>query len=255
MSPSIAVPRSYQYFPHFAPRVPVTPRSSGMGSLTPAQLAQQIGAITGSAATGAVAALSLAGVITSATASALIPIIGPAIAGITLGISAILNSGCGQTCIVTSNWANQAEQLLQQNIAAYFALPEPRSQSAKNIGLANFDNVWNYLSQQCGQQALGTAGVNCVKDRQAGACTWKQTATSSLLQYPGEPQPGQCWNWFNGYRDPIANDLAVPDSQAPSAAGVPGSGASLGTPATDWGTFALYGGIALLAAGLIGGMN
>jgi hypothetical protein len=30
-----------------------------------------------------------------------------------------------------------------------------------------------------------------------------------LLAYPGEPQVGQCWNWFNGYLDPIVNDPDV----------------------------------------------
>jgi hypothetical protein len=29
------------------------------------------------------------------------------------------------------------------------------------------------------------------------------------LAFPGEPQPGACWNWFSGYRDPIANDPDV----------------------------------------------
>ena len=246
MSPALPIPQSYLYFPRFAPRTRPLRRLPGLGTATQAQLASQIGSITGSAATGTIAALSLAGVITRETASALIPIIGPAIAGITLGIAAILNSGCGQTCVVTSNWANQAERLLQQNIAAYFALPAPRSSSAKAISLANFDNIWNYLKQQCSNPSLGTAGQHCISDRQAGACTWKQTVSSA---YPGEPALGQCWNWFNGYRDPIANDLAVDDTAAANAS-TAGTGLS-----TNWGTIVLYGGIGLLLFGLIGGLG
>lgn len=258
MSPAVStLSRSYLYAPQFAPR-PARRRSlSALGSLTPAQLAQQIGGLTGSLATGALAAASLAGVITSATAAVAIPIVGAAIAAVTVGVAAILNSGCGQTCIVTSNWANQAEQLLIQNIQGYFALPTPRSQSAQAVAVANFDNVWAYLSQQCGQSALGTAGVDCTKDRMRGACKWTQTTTSPLLQYPGEPQPGACWNWFNGYRDPIANDPNVaPDSVAAPAGSSTGTGITsiLNSP-IDPQSLVLYGGLALLALGLMGALS
>ena len=37
---------------------------------------------------------------------------------------------------------------------------------------------------------------------------WKQTA-SGAASYPGVPAEGACWNWFSGYRDPIANDPGV----------------------------------------------
>lgn len=252
MSPALG-PRSYQYFPHFAP-VLKRARLRGLGTtMTPAQMAQQIGGITGTAATGAISALSLAGVIGLSTAW--IPVIGAGIAAVTAGISLILNSGCGQTCIVTSNWANQAEQLLQQNIQSYFGLPTPRSQTAQKVALANFDNVWNYLVQECGQAQLGTAGVNCTRDRMRGACTWRQRADSPLLQYPGEPQAGECWNWFSGYRDPIAMDPAVPDEVA-----VPATGADTGTntvsaSAPAGSKLILYAGIGLLALGVIGGIR
>ncbi len=248
MSPTLAIPQTYNYFPHFTPLVRPRVLAGLGGTLTPAQLTQQIGGITGAAATGALSALQLANVI--ALGAGVIPLIGAGIAAVTAIVAVILNSGCGQTCIITSNWANQAEQALIQNIQEYFALPTPRSLSAQAVALANFDNVWNYLVKECGQLALGTAGIDCTKDRMRGACKWNQTTTSPLLQYPGEPQPGQCWNWFNGYRDPIANDQNVaPDSVAAPA----GSASVLGT--MDWSTAALYGGIALLAIGLIGGLN
>jgi hypothetical protein len=143
------------------------------------------------------------------SATAAIPIIGAAIAAIGFGIEAILNSGCGSTCIVTSNWANQAEALLQQNITAYFNLAVPRPLSAQQAALANFNTVWNYLVQQCSNAQLGTAGVNCIQDRQAGACKWHQSA--STVPPWGTPPAGACWNWFNGYHDPIANDPDVYD--------------------------------------------
>lgn len=129
-------------------------------------------------------------------------------------ISLIMNSGCGVTCVETSDWANQAENLLKQNVAAYFALPAPRSATDQAAALANFDTIWAGLQSRCGASGTGTAGIKCISDREAGACTWTQTATSPLLAYPGEPQPGACWNWFNGYRDVIANDPDVAQTAA-----------------------------------------
>lgn len=197
-----------------------------------------------SAATGATTALaptiaSTIGLTTAIGASAAIPIVGLAIAGIGFAIEAILNSGCGQSCVITSDWANQAEAQLQQNIAAYFALPTPRLASVQAAALGNFDAVWNYLEQQCSQVA-GAPGQDCISDRQSGACKWKQTTTPPW----GTPTAGSCWNWFNGYRDPIANDPnVVQDSPIPttiqnavSSAGTSSSVASTasGIPSIVW---------------------
>ena len=145
------------------------------------------------------------GLLGLSSAAAAVPIVGAAIAGISMAIEAILNSGCGQTCIVTSQWANQAEQYLQQNISQYFAIPAPRPASVQQIALANFQAIWNQLVKLCSQPGTGNAGVRCITDRQAGACTWKATTP----QYPGGPAAGTCWNWWNGYHDPIANDPNV----------------------------------------------
>jgi hypothetical protein len=163
--------------------------------------------------------------------------VGAAFAGIWLGIEALLNSGCGNTCVVTSNWANQAEALLKQNLAAYQALPTPRAESAQAAYLQNFDKIWAYLVQECSQPQVGTAGQRCISDRQAGACHYHDAT-------------GQCWNWFTGYRDPIANDPnVVPDSAASQVSGavagaVTGAAGSLGM--SPW----LLAGVALLVVGL-----
>jgi hypothetical protein len=120
-----------------------------------------------------------------------------------------LGDGCGQSCILTSDWANKAEVLLRQNITAYFNSPV-RNQSTQTAALAGFDAIWNQLETACSSANLGAAGQNCIGDRQAGACKWKQTGTSP---WPGGPAIGQCWNWFSAYRDPIAHDPnVVPDS-------------------------------------------
>ena len=184
-------------------------RYRGMGdAASTASATQQIGSIATPAVTGIIAAHAASvAAATGASASVLgmslgvaIPIIGGALVGATILASYLIrNSGCGQTCIVTSQWANQAEAMLKQNLAAYLALPSPRPSSARDVALANFDAVWQTLQQQCGQPGTGDAGVRCITDRQAGACKWKDAQ-------------GQCFNWFSGYRDPIANDTDVSSS-------------------------------------------
>jgi hypothetical protein len=123
----------------------------------------------------------------------------------------IANSGCGQTCIVTSAWADQAAAVLTKNLDAYFATPAPRPRSAQVVCLANFDAVWQRLTEQCSDPSTGDAGRRCISDRQRGACTWKQDQQPG---HPGEPAMGACWNWFSGMRDPIANDATYDDITA-----------------------------------------
>lgn len=200
-------------------------KGRGMGA-TPAQIVGtgfQVGtpvATAGIAAglstttvTGGVATTTILGM---APALA-VPIIGAAIAGVSiLAMKLIQNSGCGPTCIQASDYANQAEPLLRQNLNAYFSQPKPRSQSQQAAALETFDNIWAQLVKLWSDPALGNAGKRGISDRQAGACTWKQNATYSAdIMAAGEPQLGQCWNWWSGYRDPIANDSnVVSDAQA-----------------------------------------
>ena len=194
----------------------------GLGDVTGAE--NTVGIVSGAAMVGT----SIAAMIPNLLAASAVPIVGAAIAAATLIITQIIkNSGCGQTCIETSQWANQAEKGLIQNIQAYFG-NSPRYASQQTLALANFDAIWSQLQAICGQAGTGNAGVRCITDRQDGACTWKQTATSPLLAYPGEPQVGECWNWFNGYRDPIANDPDVqPDSVASTVSSVTTAAGSL----------------------------
>ncbi len=153
-----------------------------------------------------------------------VPLIGAALLGATILVTELIkNSGCGQTCVVTSQWANQAAAALQQNSDAYFALPAPRTKAQQGVALANFDAIWKALQQQCGQPGTGDAGKRCISDRERGACTWHQTKSGG---HPGEPAIGECWNWFNGYRDPIANDSAVANDSPLDAVSAAFDGAS-----------------------------
>jgi hypothetical protein len=184
----------------------------GLGDAAGTSRAVAIGGSLGaSAATAVLGSIAASGgTILGLTAASLVPVVGPIIGAAVMGLQLLIqNSGCGQTCIVTSQWANQAAEKLQQILDGYFALPAPRTDAQKAVGVAAFNSVWQILTQQCGQSAAGNAGVRCISDRQRGACTWKQKYTPV---YPGEPQIGECWNWFNGYLDPIQKDPTVPDA-------------------------------------------
>ena len=190
------------------------PSYRGMGAAAPTQYIGAAGSIAAGTATavlGNIAANggSVLGLTGSALSSA-IPIVGAALAAVTQIVQLLVaNSGCGQTCIETSSWANQAAAALQKNLDAYFALPSPRTQSQQAVAIANFQTIWAQLQQMCGQAGTGNAGVRCISDRQRGACTWKQAYQPA---YPGQPALGACFDWFNGYLDPISQDPVVPDA-------------------------------------------
>jgi hypothetical protein len=230
---------------------------------TPQQIVGQVSSIATPAVMGvltASAASSLAaggsGLILGMAPAMAVPIIGAVLAGITIGIIAILNSGCGQTCIVTSQWANQAADALEQNIRAYFALPIPRPPEAQAQALGNFDAIWARLVQLCSQPGLSTAGQNCIADRQSGACKWHQTGQP---EFPGQPNLGECWNWFSSYRNPIANDPNVGNGLSDLTTSLL-NGASpeslftslTGATGLDSSTLLLLGGGALLLMGAMG---
>jgi hypothetical protein len=230
---------------------------AGLGAGTPApsttQLVQQAGSV---ASAGTVAAIQATvgasgGTILGMSASLAAPIIGAAILGVTIAIEAILNSGCGQTCIVASNWANNAATQLEQNITAYFSNPAPRTAEMKAQALANFDSIWNYLYSQCSSPSLGNAGVACIQDRMAGACKWTQTGQP---EFPGQPAYGACWNWFNAFRDPIANDPAIVTQTTidPSSVINTGGSSTSTIAGIDMSTIALFGGAGLLLFALAG---
>jgi hypothetical protein len=232
----------------------------GMGDATSEYLASQNLAskniqIGGTMAAGIATALAGSGAlgvlgISTAALTAAVPFIGPALMAATMLVQYLVaNSGCGITCVETSEWANQAADALQQVMDGYFALPAPRTVTQKALAVANFKTIWAQLQKACGQPGTGNAGVRCISDRQAGACTWKQKYAPV---YPGEPNIGECWNWFNGYLGPIQADPVVPDptlaSQVATDAG------SVGTAFDSIFTSSAAGGTNYLPLLLIGGL-
>lgn len=183
--------------------------------------------INGMAATGASTTVSILAYLGTFGASS--GPIGAAIVGIIAIASMLANQfqGCGQTCIQASNIANQCEPILLKNLNTYLASPV-HYKSLQAAALNNFDFTWNSLMQACGNPQLATAGQNCVSDRQRGACKWKASPGGwSNGQYTPAGAAGSgdsCWNWWVGYRDPIANDPTVVPDPVPGSVTDPTTG-------------------------------
>ena len=200
----------------------------GLGSQT-TQTAEGI-ALQGAAGT--------ASILTAAFPAAMAGPVGIAVAGILVAASLIMKAfkGCGQTCIQATQIANQVGDALKQNVQAYIASPI-RTRSMQAAALNNFDTTWAALVQACSNPQLQAAGQRCISDRQQGSCKWKASAggwsqsSSGTWTYtaPGPAGSGDvCWNYFVGFRDPIANDPGVVDDSvaAAQALGVSTGGAA-----------------------------
>lgn len=135
-----------------------------------------------------------------------------AAAGAVAGLLYNVFKGCGQSCVKATEIANQVEPILSQNVTAYLAEPVHYA-SLQAAYLNNFDTAWNALVQACSDPALLAAGQNCITDRQRGSCAYKTSPggwNGRTYTPPGANGSGSaCWNWFVGYRDPIANDPNV----------------------------------------------
>jgi len=224
------------------------------------------GTIASFAASGASVTAGILGSMAAFTAT------GVALGPLTLGISAAVTglitigtliakqfAGCGQTCIEASNYANQVEQYLKQNLQTYLAAPVHYA-SLQAAAENNFNTAWQALNQACGTGALAntTAGTNCIGDRTQGACHYHTSPggwSNGVYTYPGANGSGStCWNWFVGYYDPIAQDpTVVPDPSTGSTSSTSpsqGAGTSTGSVGTtDAGAFPLMP--ILLGAGLL----
>jgi hypothetical protein len=143
--------------------------------------------------------------------------IGAAVAGaLALGMALYKEfQGCGQTCVVASQVADKVEPLLRQNLDNYINAPVHYA-SMQAAALNNFDFAWAALSKACSNAQLQEAGQRCIADRQPGACHYRTSPggwSGSTYTAPGQDGSGStCWNWFVGYRSPIADDpTVVPD--------------------------------------------
>lgn len=214
----------------------------GLGDFT-VQTAESIAATGLSTTAGILGAMHAAAVAGFASSGFTLGI-GAAVAG-AIALAEVLYQafqGCGQTCVVASQIADHIEPVLQQNVRNYLDAPIHYA-SMQAAALNNFDFAWAALTKACSNPQLQDAGQRCIGDRAAGACHYHTSPggwTNGTYTAPGPNDSGSaCWNWFVGYRDPIANDpTVVPD---PDLTGAPLQGSDggivyyggSGTPASN----------------------
>ncbi len=168
----------------------------GMGDTT-----QQISATT-QAALGALAATPKA-IATIATALGVsVPIVGWAVAGLTLAVPYIINQfrGCGATCTAATHIADEAEHYLKANLDGYFS--GPRTVTSRAVAIDTAQKLLAAVQQGCGNAALMEAGQRCISERliEGGTAPWCPTADHRGC------------DWITLYLKPIVNDVPVADS-------------------------------------------
>ena len=154
--------------------------------------------------------------------------------GAGIGLAAMLINDLFQpnyAKIQSSNDANQIEPVLQNNLANWLSIPtNQRYASVQAAALQVFDSAWAQYTQAV--QADLSKAPDSISDRAEGSCAYHtaQCAGWNGNTYtPNGPNQstGCCWNWFVGYRDPIANDPNVqPDSAASTSASSVSSGST-----------------------------
>lgn len=178
-----------------------------LGDLNQGALASSAGNIVG----GVASATGIFG--TVAAGSALIPVIGTAIAAVGTVVGLFLNRASQRQKVATTQVVNEAEPLLQQNLSAW--QHSGKTQSEQALSLSYFDKVWQAVYQRCSDPAMGDAGQRCIHEREAGgAAPWCPSSTGC--------------DWFTLYRNPIANDPdVIPDPGTVGGGSVAGSISSL----------------------------
>lgn len=177
------------------------------------------------------AAGATATAIGAAAGASWVPIVGPIIAGVSLGLAAIFNRKGPKQKIASTKIADEIERLLKENLDGYMA--SERTRTIQAYALKNFDDAWAFLSgpEGCGNPELGEPGRRCISERQrGGSAPWCPTGTGC--------------DWFTLYHDPIANDQAKPDSRVPVLS-------TLDLPALPAATGRIIVPIILIALGLL----
>jgi hypothetical protein len=174
---------------------PTLTQGAATGATSGALLGVSTAQSTGSAVAGGVAA----GLMTTAGILAAIPggqIPAAVIAGLASLVGPIASQfkGCGETCVLTSQFANQVQSAADQANASYWGA-KIHTVSMQQATLQVMNELWQYLVAHC-QAVGGQGGAQCIADRQRGGK----------------------YDFFVHYVDPIANDSSVvPDPVAPSA--------------------------------------
>lgn len=112
------------------------------------------------------------------------------ITGATIGITALISKfkKTGAQKVAATEIVNEAEPILQKNLAAWQS--SEKYQSQQDFAIANFYDVWTNTERFCGNPKLGSAGERCISERREG----------------GNHPAG---DWFQRYLDPIRLDPEV----------------------------------------------
>ena len=132
-----------------------------------------------------------------------------ATAGITAGIGLVAaaialwmsRKGPKQN-VITTGFVNQAEPLLQQNLAAWNA--SPKDCANQTAAVQNFQQIWNAVVGACANPDLGDPGHSCMDDRLPSGVTFN-TGSPANFNIVGNGM----YDWFSYYLDPILNDPAA----------------------------------------------
>lgn len=152
------------------------------------------------------AAVATAGTATTAilplltTAAWAVPVVGAAVAGVTIAIGALLNRKSGRQKTAATEVIQELEPYLIQNTQAFLA--GPRTAASKEQALKNFDDLWNALisARGCGNPDLGDAGRRCIAERAEGGI----------------------YSWWKDHRDIIAATPALDPAAAAISSILPG---------------------------------
>jgi len=153
-----------------------------------------VGGILTTGGTVATSAGGTTSIAAAAWGTAAIPIVGAAVAGVTVALMLYFNRKGPRQKVATTEIVNKIEPLMEDNLRGY--MEGPRTPEAQAQALANFDAGWQYVLDGCGIPEMGEPGRRCISERQqGGSAPWCPTGTGC--------------DWFTLYRDPIANDVPV----------------------------------------------
>lgn len=187
--------------------------------------------VAGSAVAGGIEAGSMIGLGLSV---AWIPVIGAAVAAVTLGIHFFLNRPSARQKVIATKDVEEVERRMVANRDAY--LSGPRTKASQMVALQNYDALWNWLKsdQLCGNPELGDAGRRCIAERE-------------------HENPEVRWDYQQFYRDPIATDAQVIDSPIPNSIAeiFPNATAADIAQYTKWAEYAGVAGLILFGAFLL----
>lgn len=157
-----------------------------------------------------------------------IPVVGAAIAGIGFAVMKLVSRKGPQQKVAASKFVDEIEQYMQSNLSAWES--SNKTKADQQQALSNFDQLWNKVVETLSQSQFGEPGQRGVHDRARGGK----------------------WDWFNYYRDPIANDPDVKEnptivSSLSSYQGLDQMASMIS--GSGWGTLAIGG--LLLGVGLL----